>query len=84
MTYGNFKTYYCCPTEKCSGLICDKDLFQKPNVGKTQFGTCPECKLELELTQLSRTNSMFVIFDLVHQLETLACDPDVVNELDKG
>ena len=84
LTYGNFTTFYVCLTPNCSGLICDKDMFQKPNQGKAKFGTCGVCQESYELLQLSRTNSMFVIFDLAHQLESLLSDPAIAKELHQG
>jgi len=84
--HDKFTTFYCCLSDNCCGLISDKDLFLQPDhaKSKTQFGTCSECDQTYELSQLSRTNAMFVIFDLAHQLETLLADPSIAKELAKG
>ena len=81
-----FSTFYCCPTKGCIGLIPDKVVTVEAGSNSLcKYGTCEKCKTRVTLTNLSRRNQMFSIFDLKHQLESLLGNRSTVaGELDRG
>ncbi len=84
LNYGASKTFYCCPEGPaiCKGIICESDLELKEPGSKVKVALCNQCGQTFDLKTLSRSNNMFVLFDLKFQIETLLANDNIKQELE--